>query len=51
MITEVGAERKTMTIIMMPSEFAGAARGGIAQLAVRLIGCRTPSTGWFGNFR
>jgi len=32
MITEVGAEQNTMTIIMMPSEFVAAARG-IAQLA------------------
>jgi regulator of protease activity HflC (stomatin/prohibitin superfamily) len=32
MITEVGAEQNTMTIIMMPSEFVGAARG-IAKLA------------------
>jgi len=27
MITEVGAEQNTMTIIMMPSEFVAAARG------------------------
>ncbi len=27
MITEVGAEQNTMTIIMMPGEFAAAARG------------------------
>jgi regulator of protease activity HflC (stomatin/prohibitin superfamily) len=32
MITEVGAEQNTMTIIMMPSEFVGMARG-IAKLA------------------
>ena len=32
MITEVGAEQNTMTIIMMPSEFVNAARG-IAELA------------------
>jgi regulator of protease activity HflC (stomatin/prohibitin superfamily) len=32
MITEVGAEQNTMTIIMMPSEFVGMARG-IAALA------------------
>jgi hypothetical protein len=32
MITEVGAEQNTMTIIMMPSEFVGAAEG-IASLA------------------
>ena len=32
MITEVGAEQNTMTIIMMPSEFVAAAHG-IAQLA------------------
>jgi len=32
MITEVGAEQNTMTIIMMPSEFVAAARG-IAELA------------------
>jgi regulator of protease activity HflC (stomatin/prohibitin superfamily) len=32
MITEVGAEQNTMTIIMMPAEFVGAA-AGIAELA------------------
>jgi hypothetical protein len=32
MITEVGAEQNTMTIIMMPSEFVGMA-GAIAKLA------------------
>jgi regulator of protease activity HflC (stomatin/prohibitin superfamily) len=32
MITEVGAEQNTMTLVMMPSEFVAAARG-IAQLA------------------
>ena len=32
MITEVGAEQNTMTIIMMPSEFVGMARG-IAEIA------------------
>jgi hypothetical protein len=33
MITEVGAEQNTMTIIMMPSEFVSAA-GALAKLAV-----------------
>jgi regulator of protease activity HflC (stomatin/prohibitin superfamily) len=32
MITEVGAEQNTMTVVMVPSEFVNAA-GGIAQLA------------------
>jgi regulator of protease activity HflC (stomatin/prohibitin superfamily) len=32
MITEVGAEQNTMTVIMVPSEFVSAA-GGIANLA------------------
>jgi regulator of protease activity HflC (stomatin/prohibitin superfamily) len=32
MITEVGAEQNTMTIVMMPSEFVGMARG-IAEMA------------------
>jgi len=32
MITEVGAEQNTMTLIMMPSEFVAAARG-LANLA------------------
>jgi hypothetical protein len=27
MITEVGAEQNTMTIVMMPSEFVGMAKG------------------------
>jgi len=34
MITEVGAERNTMTIVMMPSEFVAMARG-IAEMAKR----------------
>jgi regulator of protease activity HflC (stomatin/prohibitin superfamily) len=37
MITEVGAEQNTMTIIMMPSEFVGMARG-IATLAKDVSG-------------
>ena len=35
MITEVGAEQNTMTIIMMPSEFVGMARGIAEAVAVR----------------
>jgi regulator of protease activity HflC (stomatin/prohibitin superfamily) len=35
MITEVGAEQNTMTIIMMPSEFVGTARG-IAEIARKI---------------
>ena len=35
MITEVGAEQNTMTIIMMPSEFVAAARGIAAAAGVR----------------
>lgn len=35
MITEVGAEQNTMTIIMMPSEFVGMARGIAEAVGVR----------------
>jgi len=35
MITEVGAEQNTMTIIMMPSEFVGMARGIAEAVAAR----------------
>jgi len=41
MITEVGAEQNTTTIIMMPSEFVSMARG-IAELAEDRIRHRTP---------
>ena len=41
MLTEVGAEQNTMTIVMMPSEFVGAA-DGISKLAARL---QPPQTG------
>ena len=34
MVTEVGAEQNTMTIVMMPSEFVTAA-GALAKLADR----------------
>jgi len=42
MITEVGAEQNTMTIVMMPSEFVAMARG-IGELAGKSSG--TPGTG------
>ena len=35
MITEVGAEQNTMTIVMMPSEFVSMARG-VGELASRM---------------
>jgi hypothetical protein len=35
MITEVGAEQNTMTIVMMPSEFVSLARG-LADLSGKL---------------
>jgi regulator of protease activity HflC (stomatin/prohibitin superfamily) len=37
MITEVGAEQNTMTIIMMPSEFVGMARGIAEAVASRAL--------------
>ncbi|NNM50714.1 MAG: slipin family protein [Pseudomonadales bacterium] len=39
MITEVGAEQNTTTIIMMPSEFVSMA-GGIAEMARKHVPCR-----------
>jgi hypothetical protein len=36
MITEVGAEQNTMTIVMMPSEFVSMARG-IGEIAAKAV--------------
>jgi regulator of protease activity HflC (stomatin/prohibitin superfamily) len=41
MITEVGAEQNTMTIVMMPSEFVSMARG-VGELATKLAGKDSP---------